>query len=125
MRQDVGGQHARCEKIYKVIVGFEGGVMGACAAVEYQGAIWLVPQWLTFPTEGYAKPERMIRLDQFQHQQFDPPATGPSPFEGADFGLIDPLPRALVDGELTSKLKAQYVVLDKPDAKFRVGGSQH
>jgi len=110
---------------FKVIVGFEDGVMGSCSAVEYQDAIWLVPKWLPFPDEGYAKPERMIRLDQFQHQRFDSPVAGPGPFEGADFAVNDPLPRTLFFGELTSQLKARYVVLDKPDAKFRVGGILH
>ena len=109
-------------RVFKVIVGLEDGTLCDCAAYEYQGAIWLVPKWLPFPEEGYAKPERMIRLDQFRHQRFDPPAKGPGfPVEGADFGLNDPLPRALLDGELTPTLKARYVVLDRPDAKFRVG----
>jgi hypothetical protein len=49
-------------KTYKVIVGFEDGVLTDCPAIDYQGAIWLVPKWLPFPNE-----ERMIRLDQFQH----------------------------------------------------------
>jgi hypothetical protein len=67
----------------------------------------------------------MIRLDQFQHQRFDPPAVGPPSFDGADFGINEPLPGALFDGELTSKLKERYIVLDKPDAKFRAGGTRH
>jgi hypothetical protein len=110
---------------FKVIVGFEDGVMAECGAVEYQGAIWLVPKWLPHHTEGYATPERMIRLDQFRHQRFDPPATGPGPFAGADFAVNDPLPKTLFHGELSSQLKARYVVLERPDAKFQVGGVLH
>jgi hypothetical protein len=112
-------------KVFKVIIGFEDGTMGDYPAYEYQDAIWLVPKWLPFPDEGYTKPERMIRLDQFHFQKFDPPATGPGPFAGADYAINDPLPRELFDGELTPQLKSKYVVLDKPDAKFRVGGSIH
>jgi hypothetical protein len=105
-------------KLYKVIVGFEDGVIADCDAVEYQGAIWLVPNWLPFPNEGYGKPERMIRLDQFPHRRFDPPTAGPPPFDGANFGINEPIPRALFDGELSGTLKDKYVVLQKPDARF-------
>ena len=97
-------------KSFKVMFGFEDGVLSDCEAVEYQGAVWLVPKWLAFPDKGYTKPERMIRLDQFQHQRFDPLAVGPPPFDGADFGINGPLPGALFDGKLTSKLKERYVV---------------
>ena len=110
---------------YKLIVTFEDGVQATCSAVVYQGTIWLVPTWLPFPTEGYAKPERMIRLDQFRFQHFDPPVSGPPPLGGADFAVNDPLPRALFDGELSLQLTAQYIVLDKPDARFRTGGLPH
>jgi hypothetical protein len=105
-------------KLYKVIVGFEDGVIANCDAVEYRGTIWLVPKWLPFPNEGYGKPERMIRLDQFPHRWFDPPTAGPPPFDGANFGINEPIPRALFDGELSSIIKINYVVLDKPDAHF-------
>ena len=104
----------RDTKLYRVMVGFERGVMVRCEAVEYQGANWLVPKWLPFPGEGYAKPGRMIRLDQFQHQAIPQPAD-------IDFRINEPIPRALFDGKLTSKLKKRYVVLDKPDARFRMG----
>jgi hypothetical protein len=110
-------------KTYKVIVIFEDGVPGACGAIDFEGAIWLVPKWLPFPNEGYTKPERMIRLDQFQNQKFDPPAKGPGPFAGADFGINGPLPKMLFFGELTQQLKSKYVVLDRPDVKFRTGGT--
>jgi hypothetical protein len=34
-----------------------------------QRAVWLVTKWLPFHAEGYTKPKRMIRLDQFQHER--------------------------------------------------------
>jgi hypothetical protein len=110
--------------VYKVIVGFEDGTLAHCGAVEHEGAIWLVPTWLPFPDEGYTKPERMIRLDQFQFRRHDPPLRGGN-FEGANYTINDPLPKALLTGELSQQLKSRYVVLDKPDAKFRVGGKLH
>ena len=111
-------------KEYKVVIGFENGAMGQCGAVEYLGAIWLVPKWLPLP-DGYARPERMIRLDQFRFQKFDPPAAAPAVFVGANFAINDALPRVLFDGEISQQLRDNYVVLEKPDAKFRVGGIRH
>src|SRR5262249_34832124 len=105
-------------QVFKVLFIFEeDGVMGDCPAYEYEGAIWLVPNWIPFPDKGYAKPERMIRLDQFQFQKHDPPLTGSGRLDGADFSINDPLPKALMTGELTPQLKSRYVVRDKPDAK--------
>jgi hypothetical protein len=104
---------------YKALVIFEDGVMANCAAVKYQGTIWLVPKWLREPDGKSAKPERMIRLDQFRHQVFDPPANGPDPLMlDTNFAVNDPLPRSLVDGALTQQLKTRYIVLEKPDIVF-------
>jgi hypothetical protein len=96
----------------KVIVGFDNGEMGHCGAIEYESAVWLVPKWLPFPEQGFTKPERMIRLDQFRYQAIPQPAD-------ADFGINDPLPRDLFFGRLSKQLKKKYVVLDRPNLKFR------
>jgi len=104
-------------KALKVIVGFENGEMGHCGAIEHDGAVWLVPKWLPFSEQGYTKPERMIRLDQFRHQAIQQPAD-------ADYGINDPLPKSLFFGELSEKLTKNYVVLVRPDLKFRMGGTR-
>jgi hypothetical protein len=111
-------------RVYKVLFSVAEGI-NACGAVEYEGAIWLVPRWLPVPDEGYSKPERMIRLDQFRYERIDPPSTGPDPLGGVDFAVHDPLPKELFDGELTPTLKARYDVLDKPDVRFQMGGVRH
>ena len=112
-------------RLYKVIVGFEDGVMGTCAGIEHEGRVWLVPNWLPFQDEGYVKPERIIRLDQFQFQTFDPPATGPCPMAGANFAVNDSLPKALFFGELSPQQRRRYGILMRPDLKFRTGGNLH
>jgi hypothetical protein len=105
-------------KALKVIVGFENGETGHCGAIEHEGAVWLVPKWLPFPDEGYTKPERMIRLDQFRHQAIPQPAE-------ADYGVNEPMPKSLFFGELSPRLKEKYVVIDRPDLKFRAGGTRN
>jgi hypothetical protein len=112
-------------RLHKVIVGFEDGVMGGCAGIEHEGRVWLVPNWLPFQDEGYVKPERMIRLDQFQFQTFDPPATGPGPLAGANFAVNDLLPKVLFFGELSPQQRTRYGILMRPDLKFRTGGNLH
>lgn len=111
-------------KLYKVIVMMENGTMATCAGIEHEGAVWLVPKWLPFPDEGYTKPERMIRLDQFRHQRLDPPATGPGPMKGADYIVNDQLPTWLLDGSSPpNSAQQRYVFLDRPDLRFRTGGT--
>ena len=94
--------------------------MAVCTAVEHQGKVWIVPKWMPLPDEGYATPERMILLDQFRHERSDPPEDGPDLLDGADFRLLDPIPRALFDGALSPALREQFVVLDQPDLRFRI-----
>lgn len=109
-------------KLYKVIVIVD-GILSTIAGIEYEDAIWLVPEWLPFPSEGYTKPTRMIRLDQFQFRRFDPPTTGDGPLAGADFAVNDPLPKKLLVGSLSPRLRKRFVVLDRPDVRFRTGGA--
>src|SRR5262245_53343865 len=105
--------------LFKIAFSYPDGVLTACNGVLYQDEIWLVPKWLPFPGEGYVRPERMILLAQFRHERFDPPSKGPPPFDGADYRIFDPVPRELIEGDL-SKIIGTYAFLDKPDAKFRV-----
>lgn len=112
-------------KTYKIIVMMEDGELHVIGGVDFEGAIWLVPEWLAFQSQGYTKPERMIRLDRFQFQAFVPPAKGPGPFAGADFAIPGPLPKALFYGEIPQQLKDTPGVRIAPDIKFRTGGTHH
>jgi hypothetical protein len=105
---------------FKVIARLEDGTVAVCTAVEHQGQIWIVPKWMPLPDEGYATPERMILLDQFRHERSDPPEDGPHLLDGADFRLLDPIPRALFDGVLSPALREKFVVLEPTDLRFRI-----
>ena len=72
------------------------------------------PNGADLKSEGYVEPEHMIRLDQFPYRSFEKP-------HELDFA-VDRIPRGLFDGELSKELKDAYVVLEKSDAKFHVGG---
>jgi hypothetical protein len=107
-------------KLLKVLIALEGEPrIFECAAIEHDGAVWLIPRWLPMPDEGYAMPERLIRLDQFAHQKLGQPG------DPADFAINVPIPKALFEGPISSELKAQFVVLDRPDIRLRTGGALH
>jgi len=103
----------RSTKIYKVLVGLDDGGMSYCDGVEYDDIIWLVPRWIDRPQDGYRTPERMIRVDQFEHQIFPPP----SPI---DIAMNEPVPRALYDGALTPALEGKYQFYDRPDFRYEL-----
>jgi hypothetical protein len=107
-------------KILKVMIAVEGEThIFECAAIEHEGAVWLVPRWLPMPDEGYAMPERLIRLDQFAHQKLGQPG------DPADFAINVPIPKVLFEGPISQQLKAQFDVLDRPDIRIRIGGTLH
>jgi hypothetical protein len=108
-------------KLLKVMMALEGDPrIFECPAIEYEGAVWLVPRWLpTTPADGYAMPERLVRLDQFAHQKLGAPG------DPADYAINIPVPNALFEGPISLELKAQFIVLDRPAIRVRTGGTLH
>lgn len=101
---------------YRVRFMLDSGAAGECPAIEHDGALWLVPAWISFPAEGYTKPTRMIPLAQFQ-----PKALGPR-----DLAIDGQLPNTLfADSRLSPSMIQQYGVREQPDIKFRTGGTRH
>jgi hypothetical protein len=107
-------------RFYKIIARLEDGTVAVCTAVDHQDKVWIVPRWLPLPDESHARPERMILLEQFRHERTDPPDDGPDLLDGADFRLLDFIPRALFDGVLSSALREKFVVLEPVDVRFRI-----
>jgi hypothetical protein len=109
---------ARGEKsvrLFKALVWVEGNSqLLTCPAIEWESRVWLVPRWIEMPSEGYGKPERLILMEQFQHQKI--PDGNP-----ADFAVNVPIPRDLFDADpIPPEAKARYVVVEKPDIKLRL-----
>ena len=107
-------------KLLKVMMSLEGepGIF-ECPAIDYDGAVWLIPRWLSTSEEGYVMPERLIQLDQFAHQKLG--QTG----DPADYAINVPVPKALFEGPISHELLAQFVVLDRPAIRVRTGGTVH
>jgi len=103
----------RSVEVLKALVGFEDGGMAQCDVVEYDDTYWLIPKWIDVPAESYRTPERMLRLDQFEHQIFPPPSA-------INVAVNEPVPHALYSGELTPALKEKYQLYDRPDFRFEM-----
>lgn len=83
----------------------EDGSMFRCDAIDYEGKIWLVPEWLASPAEQVQRPARMICVDGL-------PTITLSPAYRVDFALHKPIPKAVLEGREKSP---SLVVLEAPD----------
>lgn len=100
-------------KVFKTLVASEGGIY-KFDTIEYQGGLWLVPKWIDMPSEGYVSPMRLIRMDVLPHQR--------TPGGPGDYMLNHPVPRAVLDGNVSPQSAKAFVVLEQPDLKIPVGG---
>jgi hypothetical protein len=91
------------------------GVIYTVDTIGYQGKMWLVPEWLDSPREGWRMPARIICLDALPHQK--------SPGGPADFVLNAGIPKAVFDGQSQPEQEICYEVIERPDIKFSaIGG---
>lgn len=80
-------------------------------AIEYEGQIWLVPEWSDHISGEYCIPTRIVSLATLRHQ----PA--PSGFD-AELVVNDPIPKDVLDGRVPPRLANKYVVREMPDIRF-------
>lgn len=107
---------AKKPKILKVGIGSETGAIYQCDAIEHEGKLWLVPEWLDVPAQGVTKPRRIIRMDTLRHQPMSNPAYG------MDYILNDCMPTAVLDGTAPPEQARQYEIVELPEIeipKFR------
>lgn len=92
------------------------GKIYKCDTIEFEGKMWLVPEWVDNPREGWRKPVRIICLDILPHQK--------SPGGPADFVLNHGIPKSVFfDGQIPSPPEDLYVVIERPDISFpAIGG---
>jgi hypothetical protein len=78
--------------------------------IEYEGKLWLVPEWLEGPTAGTRCPARIICTDGLSLTK----AASGSP---ADFVLAMPLNKDILEGR---KVSQNPSVIERPDIYLRV-----
>jgi hypothetical protein len=103
-------QEACFMKVFTVAFSIEGdqNIMKG-DAIEHEGRLWLVVQWLEHRTEGFAKPRRLIALDAFGLERF------PQPTHFGDAAASTPIPKGLLEFPIAPQLAGRFDVLEQPD----------
>jgi hypothetical protein len=99
-------------KVLKVGIGSDDGTIHKCDAIEHEGKLWLVPEWLDVPAQGVTKPRRIIRMDTLRHQRMKNPAYK------LDYVLNDYMPKAVLDGKAPPEQACLYEIVELPEIEF-------
>jgi len=105
-------------KIYKtefLLSDVPSGGVYKCDTIEHEGRMWLVPDWISYPTKGTMQPIRIICLDLLQHQKT------PWRTDGVDFVLNKAIPKAVLDGAKA----VGYVVVENPSIEVPIPPVAH
>jgi hypothetical protein len=86
--------------------------------VEYEGRLWLVPDWIEYPGTGLMKPTRMIALDQLGYSAI------PN-FGNVKWVISHSPPKELFEGPALSPKVASYEVLVLPEVQFPIPSAHH
>jgi hypothetical protein len=89
-----------------------------CDALELDGVLWLVPEWLHNEAEGWMKPAWMIRLTGAIRYQ---------PTPGGAFGdyiVNDPIPMVVFEGNATEADGVLFEVVRDADIHIPTGSVQ-
>jgi hypothetical protein len=108
-------------KIMKTCAFFSGGMHGQLwlvDTIEHEGHLWLVPEWLEAPSEGWKTPRRIICLSLIRHQQ-----TPKHP--RFQYMTTDPIPIAVFDGHAQPEEAVGFVVVEAPNIRVPIPKGIH
>lgn len=103
--------HRSAVKLLKVMMATKSG-LEECDAIEHEGKLWLVPEWLDYLEQGIAKPARIVRFDLLAHQKTSLP--------GCDYVLNFQVPRDVLEGRSRSEGGISFEVVEAPDIQVRI-----
>jgi len=95
----------------------DGGALFLGDVIEYEGKLWLVPEWLSGPTKGTECPARIICLDGLPLSK-----AGPQHQDRADWVLSTPLHTEILEGRRVSQ---NPLVIERPDIILNVDTDFH
>lgn len=102
-------------QVFKTLVALEGtNRIVKVDTIRHDGRLWLVPEWIEVPSEGWSRPRRIVLLAE---EAVEPTTTG-----GATFLLKTPMPKAVLDGLSRSGSAGEYVVVEEPEIRLLAGG---
>jgi hypothetical protein len=82
-------------------------------SIEHEGQMWLVPEWVELPAEGWRTPRRLICLNTMPHERKEGDA-------GGDLVVTLPIPKCVFNGEVPRDAKAKYVMVERPDIRVPI-----
>ncbi|MGJ7537548.1 MULTISPECIES: hypothetical protein [unclassified Variovorax] len=99
--------------ITKSWIAIEGEGLVIIDTVVIDGQYWIVPEWIDgYPSEGFSRPTRTIRIDRLPHS-----------WVSGQMTLRDPIPKDVLDGRQTGR----YEVVEMPNhfVEFGPPGELH
>ena len=93
-----------------ILVLRDDGELFVADAIDYEGKLWLVPEWIPGPELRCERPTRLICLDDLQVVEADSR-------HQADLELVRPLPKSFLDGR---EVMEGVSVINRPDIFRRV-----
>lgn len=88
------------------------GVTQRMDTIEYDGKLWLVPEWTESRDEGWSRPVRIVHP---RRQRFGPMNRSR---DKVDFFLEYSIPKAVFSGRVPLELRDEYQVLEMPELIF-------
>ena len=101
-------------KILKTLMGFSDfdiNNLYRVDTVEWNGRLWLVPNWIEAHATRERQPIRIIAMDRLPHWRMDGE-------EGVDFQLGVLIPRCVFDGQLPPGSDQYFEIVESPP--FRI-----
>lgn len=99
-------------KIFKTVVTFDDDSdLHYADSIEYEGQMWLVPEWIESPAGGWRMPRRLVCLNTMPHERKEGDPTG-------EFIVTWPIPKCVFNGELPREAKIKYVIVDSPNIRI-------
>jgi hypothetical protein len=95
-------------KVLKALV-VSGGMIYKVDAIEHEGKLWLVPNWLDRPSTKETTPGRIIRFDNLRYQDMRGQRSSQ-----ADFALNGSVPTELLDIETPKRSIPGFEYIEMP-----------
>jgi hypothetical protein len=81
--------------------------------IEFDGRLWLVPEWKDYRESGHTMPARMVSLENIPHSAH-------LQTKGTQVTVSFPLPWDVFDGSITSDDDRTYVILEAPNIAMTI-----
>ena len=84
-----------------------------CDAIEYEGKLWLVPEWIGAKGGTYRSPARIIRFDNLSYAPVDPKYP-------ARYVLRAPVPKELLNCAARPRANSGFEIVEAPDIHIQI-----